>query len=753
MDQNDDGTQNDLVKEYASKLPARVDWLVRARGLADLPTGETLLDIAIPRPFRTQIAPASGDWRDSYEVETGAAEFVTISETNSLTHLFFHVELNPNEPTAIRLHGVITPFANFHPDNVTVKLAEGPFLTYRQEIAGPSRYEVVFGHVQGVRAHAKNIALSKQVYPSVLSVHGDEFYYEIEIEDSSAENRYLSDPYFASYGYDTLAYTVYVGGRDNIDNPKRILHSVLRPSGIITDYTFIRYEVSNNTGDALTQVKIAPNTAALPPGVTVTQILAPQVPPQFPELPFLNVETILDAWRGIYYFRLEVDDTFPEELRGRALTVPFTISSPDLPATATLPLPLYGVVDARDAVETTANPAQELVMTDTLPAFVNLEDVRIANPTEVITLNEYIKTDHISGTVTARDYYTALRTGTLTTRATLSETTLYTFTLTDAAAELPWRDAGVPNATMALILRGTTGEMRPGRYLANAGAQLSYREAEGHQEFTAPSNVTYFEIHGAHITTTYRVAGISRVFNGDELTALFPGETNEVELLVETINDGDDLALDLTITTTLPPSITLAAVSLAPRVTVSGQNIIWQVGDLADGAAAELTVTLQLTPTVQDAAPGATRVEPTAAQFTLMNAAASRFTDEFSAKTLVLDVTSQLDVATQSSVLIAPPNLTVTWPVQGWPLLQWDAVAGADITYYVYRSTNPRTGFEMLPLFTDAATSHTDYYAQPGMRYYYAVVAASDLTDQGLHSNIVGVGECRLYLPLILKNG
>ena len=747
VDQDEDGAieEHERVLEYPSKLPADVEWLVKTQGRLAISADETLLDIAIPRPYGTRIVPEGGTWGVegvSYDVESGWATFESLTETHTLTHLFFRVASDGHTPTAIRLYGHIVPFEDYAPDNTAVKLAEGPFFTYHQTYAGPSRYEAIFCHVQGIRAHAKNVQLDKQVSPNLLSLHGDEFYYLLHVHDESFANRFLSDPYLASYGFDTLAATVYVGGREDMD----ILHSRVSPG----EHTQIRIEVDNNSGITLTNVLITPDVSQLPPGVIVTPITGNEVPPQFPDLPFLNITTIPDAWRGNYYFRLEVGPDFPVDERGKALEIPFTITADGLPADFRLPPAMFGVPDGDGRVRNDFDRVDQLVVTDTFPAFVTVADVRIANYTETTTLTGLARDDRDAA---ARYFSATLRADVVLT----STGTAYTFTLTGPAATLPWDDAGATNGDLYLVVRATLPELTANRYQANAGFWFRFHEEEGRTWAAGPSNPTYINVHGAFVTTTYTVDGITHVFNGESLDELFPGEENLVTVTMTTVNVGDRLALDLTVTTTLPSTVTVVSASGAAGITpviVDGQHIAWPIGNLREGAAVTGQFTLQVTPPLSDtmATTNAPYVHPAAPILGLTTASHSRFVDEFSARLMRVYHEDRTAAAVSPTKLAAPLALRATWSGGEPVYLTWNGVDAPGVKYYIYRSTNSRTGYEWKNT-TEGVTSQYDATAQWPQRYYYVVVARDEATGEGLHSNVAMVGRSPndVFLPLVSK--
>ncbi|MBU0491889.1 MAG: hypothetical protein KKA73_10180 [Chloroflexi bacterium] len=749
VDQDEDGIIEDheRVLEYPSKLPADVEWLVKTQGRIAISAEETLLDIAIPRPYRTQIVPEGGTWGVagvSYDVESGWAVFESLTETNTLTHLFFRVSSDGHTPTAIRLYGHLVPYPDYAPDNVAVKLAEGPFFTYHQTYAGPSRYEAIFGHVQGIRAHAKNVSLGKEVSPNLLSLHGDEFYYILHVHDRDFADRYISDPYFASYGFDTLAGTTYVGGREDMD----LLHSVVAPG----EYTQIRIEVDNNSGITLTNVAIAPDLAGLPAGVAVTRITANDVPPQFPDLPFLNVTAIPDAWRGNYYFRLEVGPDFPADQRGRALEIPFTITADGLPPEFQLPPAMFGVPDDADEVRNDHDRVGQLVITDTFPLSVTVTAARIANHAEMTDLTNLVRDDE---RLAALDYFSnTLRTDVIASHVGAT----YTFTPTGPAATFPWDDGPNPNGDLYVIARAVLPDPSgpAGRYAANEGFWFRFHEEEGRTWTVGPSNPAYVYIHGAYITTTYTVAGITHVFNGASLDELFPGEANLVTVTMRTANDGDRLALGLTVTTTVPASVTVVSAwgqaGITP-VIVDGQHVAWPIGNLREGAAIIGGFVLQATPplsgTVEAAGDG--YVHPAVTALRLTTASHARFVDEFSERLLRVERAERTAADVSPAKLPAPLLLTAAWSGDATIYLAWDSVAGPGVRYHVYRSADSHAGYRWVgvahvPSFYDAT-------AQPGQRYYYVVVAVDDATGEGLHSPVALVGRSPydVFLPLISR--
>jgi len=238
------------------------------------------------------------------------------------------------------------------------KLHDGARLVYRQMLAGPNRYEIYDSHVHSAMGYSSDGEVVDWVGPTMVSVYGDSIYYLYTVNDLYDPRLFDEDPYMDSRGYGDFVATSYLGGREE----KLLFRSIVR-SG---ERTMARISLDNNTGVTLTNVVVSIDT---PAWLTVTRLYTATAPePIWPELSFLNLTQIPDAWRGVYYYDLQVG-TIPTALLGSVITLPVQIAADGLPAGYTAPPLLLGL-RGEDYPVVTFGPAHDLVLSDTLPANV-----------------------------------------------------------------------------------------------------------------------------------------------------------------------------------------------------------------------------------------------------------------------------------------------------------------------------------------------------------------------------------------------
>ncbi len=578
-DTDGDSIRDEDVLVYPSRLPgADLDIVIKDQALSSrIPGKQMVIDLGVFKGLGVDIVPRSGDWRTSWSSSSPGVQLTDIEAVSpAYDNLIFQHDVLAGETVLITLHAAIKSY----PDVVregTCKLHDGARFTYRQQAAGPSRYEVYDTHVQGVLCEAPRLTIHKQGTPVQVSTYGDTLYYVMTIDDDKDPRQLLrndpdGDPFLQSYGFGNLAATTYVGGREK----KQILHSIVKPG----ELTRLRVEINNNSGQPLTGVKVIPQP---PAGIVTTGLYTDptQVPPPiFPDLPFLHVTTIPDAGRGVYYFDVYVQPGYSGP-RGRIVEIPIQVQANGVPAGFKVPPARLGIEDDAGRVYHTYGPAQTLVLTDSLPAYVRLTGAALSTAGGVTAL---------SGASDPAGEAAVFNTFTQTVGYRVDPSGAASFTLPGDALNRLYDPTG--DHRLYVVARGTISPASAGPNWANYGAQVSYQDVDK-TTWHESSERFLVEAHGAAVRVNYACtqvitgampAGLTAAgISADPSTCLLEaGENHQVSLQATLYNDGDKPADKVTATLTLPPGVTVLNTN-PPASQVISQTVTWEVGDLAPG--------------------------------------------------------------------------------------------------------------------------------------------------------------------------
>jgi hypothetical protein len=594
-DLDDDGAYETLVPEIPTRLPRTQLHLLGktySGTFGDvphtIPPSENLIELPVFKGLGVMVRPAFEDWWHSYRsLAPGRSTLISVSEQVAYDHLFFQQEIPPGAAASFIVSATVKTYDINREGHF--KIHDGARLIYRQQHAGPNRYEAYDGHVHAPEGWSSDGEVSKIAGPTAVSVYSDTllFIYRFaDLYDARPFDR-VYDPFIKSWGYEDLVWTTYVGGRED----KSLFHTTLGPGG----RTRVRVSLDNNTGVTLTNLSVALD---LPAGITATLLYteateATTPEPIWPELSFLNRAEVPDAWRSVWYFELEVGDV-PEALWGQVLDIPVVVSAANLP-------PGYAAPPARLALQRDSDPqpmfvsapGHGLVLTDTLPADVVLDAAALV--TDAATLDALsLALDWDAGHVHS-DTAGALFAGLPTTVPFTLDGDVVTFELpTDT---LPTRkDAGT------LVARAHLLRAQHGPNVVNAGAGICYRDPFDVAWCQQSPPVTV-EAHGAALWVDYyceggwgpsSVPGTQQVasYNGE---CYLPEAPAEVVMDVTAFNAGDAIAKAVTVTVALPQGVTVTA-STPPWAVLEGARVTWSLGDLAPGAWRQFQIIFYIEP-------------------------------------------------------------------------------------------------------------------------------------------------------------
>jgi hypothetical protein len=643
VDWDKDGQSTDPVLEYPSRVPATLHLMLKSHSNFDptmppLRKDETLISQGMFKGLGFTLNPAKGTWENSWSFRnlqglgadaTVLTDVVTMLNS-AYTYLYFQQELESQQYETIDITGTLNA-STTHREGV-MKINDGARFVYHQKAVGPSRYEVFDSHVQAVFGLRSDAAVTKQVAPVRVATYDDTVYHFIKVEDPWEPRLFTDDPFIQSYGFGDMAATVYVGGRHERD----LLWSRVNPG----EATQVRVEINNNTGYSLTNVSVIPST---PPGITVTlrsYTETTQIEPLFFDFPFLNTPVISDAWKGVYYFDVQVADSFPGP-RGQVYPITFTLTGDNIPAYFHIPPAQLGIKDSQGEVRTVFGPATNLSLTDRLPPWVTLRDARLANAAEMSALVSAINYDdaHIDSD-TAGTLYATLRDGIDTLSTTTSAGAQVTFTLPAYAQTIPWQDGTELAKTLYVILRSDLAIDWSGTAIADHAPVITYTDPFS-QTQTSTGAARTVEAHGPALTVNYAVQDVSGNWSpGESIPA---NVRSDVLIDSPLVNGGDDIASGTLVTYTLPwHTIPISATPAWQSVTTD--TVTWYLGDLGPGVRRALQITLAVTPTLAEI--GTQRV--------LIVGANSRFINNYAQRMMTAHIGNALTIGVHSHCVYLP---------------------------------------------------------------------------------------------------
>lgn len=607
IDRDGDGVAETFVRDVPTRFPQTSlhilgkTYSVAQAGGGTIPPGENLVALPIFHGRGIRIRPQNEGWVDSYRsLAPGNSTLISVTHTAAYDTLLFHQDIPLGSSAAFAITATMIPYDNVNREG-TIKIHDGGRLVYRQIAAGENRYEVYDSHVQAPEGVSTDLEITKQGGPTLVSIYSDTLTFIYTIQDRYDPRDFASmyDPFFKSWGYDDLVWSVYVGGREQ----KTLFHSVVGAGG----RTRIRVSLDNNTGVKLTHIQLIPEP---PPGITVTLLYTdPNTAPEpiWPELDFLNQSTVPDAGRSVWYFEVTVGNV-PQSWWGTVITIPFRVTADNFPARMAYDeIPAARLALQRSgspAPRTVSGAAQSVVLTDTLPSNVVLpEGAPGLVTTDTAAIRDLMGALDVDAGNVVSDTAGAFLASLVPTRATAIDYVLgadgvLTFTLPASLQHLPASGSPLYLVAQTKILRAQHGPN-----LVNRGAGLSYTDPLGlvWREHTPPVTV---EAHGAAVWVDYACDGgwqesqlpaSSEVAGGDGSCYIPDYGPSEVLIDVTAHNAGDAIARGVTMTLTLPDWVS-ATTATPPWQEYAGRAVTWSLGDLAPGQWKVFTIVLYVDP-------------------------------------------------------------------------------------------------------------------------------------------------------------
>jgi len=594
-DLDENGTHETLVREIPTRLDdAQLQLLGKTYSVGDsnltIPAGENLIDLPIFHGLGIKIGPQGATWYDSWRsVGPGTSELFSVTTGVAYDDLYFRQVIPPGSWASFVVSATIENYP-FNREG-QFKLHDGGRLVYRQQIAGPNRYEVYDAHVHVAEGLRSDGVIEKTGGPIQVSVYSDTLMFIYEMWDAYDARDFEAqyDPFIKSWGYGDLVWTTYVGGRED----KTLFSSVLGPG----ERAIVRVALDNNTGVTLTNLSVMLGAV---PGITITHLYTdPATAPEpiWPELSFLNRPDVPDAWRSVWHFEIQAGDV-AVDLWGKVLEIPVVATADNFPAGH----PYQEVPPARIALQRpddsapryTSGPASGLLLTDTLPANVVLTDAAwTTDAAAVAALQAALDAD--AGVFT-QDAASLVYAGLVPTQATpisftLDGAGLVTFTLPSEVQQLPLE------SPLYVIAPATLIRAQHGPNVVNVGAGIAYTDLFGMQ-WTAQSQPVIVEAHGAAVWVDYTCNGgtaSSPVYVIDGECYIPDDNPADVQMSVTAYNAGDAIARAVTVTLTLPEWVTVTEASPAWSA-LDGQRVTWTLGDFAPGQWKPFQVTFHVEP-------------------------------------------------------------------------------------------------------------------------------------------------------------
>ena len=555
----------------------------------DITKNETMIVQAIPTGVGYNIDYVNSSFNDN-------TSLLMMENTSMHTILYFQQDIEGGHKEVINITANLSAYPEVHREG-RMKINDGARFVYHQIAVGPSRYEVFDSHVQAVFAVGNDVQVDKKVAPVYIATFGDDVYQFIQLEDPYEPHEFDQDPYIKSYGFGDMAATTYVGGRIN----ETLYHARVSPGG----RTLMRLEVDNNLGYDLENVTITP---VAPEGFTVTpDNFTTQIPPIFFDFPFINRTDIWDAWKAVYYYWVDINESVEG---GCVYQINFTFQSACsnatyIPADFEIPPAQIGVKDDGGHVKAIIGRAVDLTLGDTMPAFVRPEDVRIANKEEQAALELMLATGvshpgKYNRSIVNLSYQNLRKTSFQKLGAGKINVLLPTY-----AQMLPWLDNTTDRKTLYVIIRTNVTVNSGGTYTVNTGPSVSYKN-HFNETVAIKGYPETIEAHGPAFNYGMTITGVQ--VDNQPYNYMIGGEINTVTTQVKCLNHGDDIAESSAVQIHIPPLVYLNEAKLPGNAYLLNSIVYWTTGDIGPGS--EKTLELEVSTTPPPLSPNPNRGPP-----------------------------------------------------------------------------------------------------------------------------------------------
>jgi len=256
--------------------------------------------------------------------------------------LYFALNLRGEAKENINVIMKLKPLEGVKYEGIT-KVQDGGKFVYWNPANGPNSFLEVNNNINTVISFRVDLTIKQAQYPTILHTFNSFAYLLFTISDEKEKDReYTMSTYMNSYGFGDSTITIFVGGTEATT-------CKVQPG----EYTYIKISFYNNAGfdwnlkngaiefedrgsmftSSHTIMKNSISNIQAPLKYNFIEPVIPEeikpyitlkcsdhnidVAPQFFDFTNINVVTIRDAFEGNYFYKLSVNDNFPDEYRGK----------------------------------------------------------------------------------------------------------------------------------------------------------------------------------------------------------------------------------------------------------------------------------------------------------------------------------------------------------------------------------------------------------------------------------------------------
>jgi len=310
----------------------------------------------------------------------------------------------------------------------------------------------------------------------------------------------------------------------------------------------------------------------------------------------LDVEDIWDAWKGVYYFWVDVDagGTGPwgsgDLELGKVYQINFRLHADYEPPDFVIPPALIGIKDSDGHASMIYGKAKDLKIEQLVPSYVDLTGARIANTTEKADFELKLATGDDAAIEAAFENLRPIGYS----KTTVGNNINIDYALPSYVQTMPWYDNIYEKFTYYVITKSVTSIQESGYALVTYRPKLTYTDHFGR---TKVSNGQYRAVaaHGPAIVAQPMLKGIS--VGNLKRSHLTADAKNVVKAEILVPNVGDDIAQDPRITAVMPHDVTLVSSDPEPvSYNPTTREVVWELFDIAPYSGAKISLTIYTTP-------------------------------------------------------------------------------------------------------------------------------------------------------------
>jgi hypothetical protein len=293
-----------------------------------------------------------------------------IATQTSRDWLYFAANLRGGAREAFNVLYTLDPVPTGRREGIT-KVQDGGRFTYWNPCCGPNAYLIVDNPVQVAIAKRVDLTVYQEMFPTYTNTYDSYVYQLVTIKDLDEINRKWTLPIYYNYhGYGDSAVSVYVGGALSTK-------CILQPG----ESSLAKIEFQNNAGfdwnmygSAInfTYIESKPinandllfrlvHTIQSPISYNFMTVVIPDylkpwvsvnvsnhmidVAPLFFDFDNINIVTIRDGFKGVYFYNLSISESFPDSLRGKMHSISIKLNPQHFDALPGMPTDPTGIHD------------------------------------------------------------------------------------------------------------------------------------------------------------------------------------------------------------------------------------------------------------------------------------------------------------------------------------------------------------------------------------------------------------------------